>query len=271
MSSKVYLIGAGPGAVDLITLRGAQLLAQADVVLYDALVSKPILALAPNAQLIAVGKRCAGKSMPQAQINQAIVRAALSHHCVVRLKGGDPSLFGRLEEEIAALKAAQIEFEIIPGVTTASAAAAALGRSLTTRGKARSVVFTTPRIQSKSSATQFQDPLDLEALGRPDCTVAVYMGGQHASTVAQHWLAQGVLPETPVTIAKAVSTPQQQLTPSTVGLLALGSFSKDSRPVLILRDACRTENGAEEARKQKQSAKMLSTAQVLQHQKDRHE
>jgi len=137
MSGKVYLVGAGPGATDLLTLRAASLLEQADVVLYDALVAPQTLALAAHATKIAVGKRSGRYSTAQKFINKRLVDAARQHAVVVRLKGGDPMLFGRAQEEIDALTAAEIEFEVVPGVTAACAASAELGVSLTRRGVAR--------------------------------------------------------------------------------------------------------------------------------------
>ncbi|HRO59664.1 MAG TPA: uroporphyrinogen-III C-methyltransferase, partial [Burkholderiaceae bacterium] len=128
---RVYLIGAGPGAADLLTLRAARLLASADVVLHDALVGPDILALAPQAELVDVGKRCARASAAQHFINRRLVECARRHRIVVRLKGGDPSLFGRAREEIEALRKAGIEFEIVLGVTAALAAAAQVGCPLT--------------------------------------------------------------------------------------------------------------------------------------------
>ena len=139
---KVYLIGAGPGAADLITLRGARLLAQADVVFHDALVQPELLALAPQAQLVAVGKRCRQLSTDQRFINRALVEAAQRHAVVVRLKGGDAMLFGRAQEEIAALRDAGIEYEIVPGVTSALAAAASLSL---TRGVTKTTLRLMPR------------------------------------------------------------------------------------------------------------------------------
>ena len=146
MSGKVYLVGAGPGAPDLLTLRAARLLGGADVVLYDALVHPDTLALAARAEKIPVGKRCGRQSSAQRFINKRLVDAARRHAIVVRLKGGDPMLFGRAQEEIAALEKAGVEYEIVPGVTAALAAAADLGVSLTQRGSARSVAFVTPRV-----------------------------------------------------------------------------------------------------------------------------
>src|SRR5689334_6278543 len=146
MSGTVYLVGAGPGAPDLLTLRAANLLARADIVFHDALVHPDTLALAARAEKIAVGKRCGKHSTAQRFINKRLIDAAHKHAVVVRLKGGDPMLFGRAQEEIAALEAAGIEYQIVPGVTAALAASAELGVSLTQRGVARSVVFLTPRV-----------------------------------------------------------------------------------------------------------------------------
>ena len=136
---KVYLIGAGPGAADLITVRGARLLSQAQVVLHDALIEPAMLDYAPDARKIAVGKRCGQRSTAQHFINKQIVDAAREHDIVVRLKGGDPMLFGRADEEMRALEAAGIEYEVVPGITAALASAATLKRSLTLRGVSRSV------------------------------------------------------------------------------------------------------------------------------------
>ncbi|MEG2900501.1 MAG: uroporphyrinogen-III C-methyltransferase, partial [Massilia sp.] len=128
---KVYLVGAGPGAADLITVRGARLLAAADVVLYDALVTPEMLALCERADKISVGKRSGQRSMAQTVINGQIVECAHKYALVVRLKGGDPMLFGRADEELRALEAEGIEVEVVPGITTAVAAAAATKQPLT--------------------------------------------------------------------------------------------------------------------------------------------
>jgi uroporphyrin-III C-methyltransferase len=142
---KVYLVGGGPGAADLLTLRAARLLAEADVVFFDALISEDILALAPRAEKIFVGKRCGAHATAQRFINKRLADAAARHACVVRLEGGDPMLFGRAHEEIAYLKSRGIAVEVVPGVTAALAASAGLQVSLTRRGVSRSVVFATPR------------------------------------------------------------------------------------------------------------------------------
>ncbi len=141
---KVYLIGAGPGAADLITVRGARLLGVADVVLHDALVEPAMLELAPaHAKRVAVGKRCWKPSTTQRFIDAKLVETAREYDVVVRLKGGDPMLFGRTDEEMRALEAAGIEYEIVPGITAAVASAAALRRPLTLRGVARGVALAT--------------------------------------------------------------------------------------------------------------------------------
>ena len=144
-SGKVYLVGAGPGAPDLLTIRATRLLARADVVFYDALVAASIIDLATRAEKIAVGKRCGRHSTAQRFINKRLVDAAQRHTVVVRLKGGDPMMFGRAQEEINALHKAGIACEVVPGVTSALAASAELGISLTRRGISRAVTFVTPR------------------------------------------------------------------------------------------------------------------------------
>ena len=142
----VVFIGAGPGASDLITMRGAQRLARAEIVLHDALIDPTLRELAPQAMCVDVGKRGFCDSTGQARINALLVKHAQDGRAVVRLKGGDPSVFGRLEEELEALAAANIESEVVPGVTAAIAAAAATLRPLTRRGSGRSVALTTAMI-----------------------------------------------------------------------------------------------------------------------------
>ena len=140
---KVYLVGAGPGAVDLITVRGAKLLEKADIVFYDALVDPEMLTLCTQAIQVEVGKRCGKLSSAQQFINKRLVDAAQKHQVIVRLKGGDPMLFGRADEEIQTLKNAGITLEVVPGITAALAGAASIQQSLTLRGVSRSVAFIT--------------------------------------------------------------------------------------------------------------------------------
>ena len=155
MSGTVYLVGAGPGAPDLLTLRAAGLLARADIVFHDALVHPETLALARRAERFAVGKRCGRHSTAQRFINKRLVDAAAGTTCVVRLKGGDPMLFGRAQDEIAALEAAHVRYEVVPGVTAALAAAAQIGTSLTQRGRVRTFALATPRSGDDENASNW--------------------------------------------------------------------------------------------------------------------
>ncbi len=221
---KVVLIGAGPGAADLITVRGARLLALADVVLHDALVSQEILNLCPQAQKILVGKRSGKQSTAQTEINAQLVHYGLRHDLVVRLKGGDPMLFGRADEELAELELANIEVEVVPGITTAFAAAAATLQPLTKRGCARSVAFFT-----SSSAPELPATTQL-----PDCdTLVQYMGGQQARQTAALLLAQGRSPALPVIAIENCSLPNQRIQRLTLAQLADG-LTDCTGPVLVM-------------------------------------
>jgi uroporphyrin-III C-methyltransferase len=203
-TGKVWLVGAGPGAPDLITLRAAQILRRADIVFYDALVHPETVALAQGAAKIAVGKRCGTHSTAQRFINKRLVDAARKHACVVRLKGGDPMLFGRAQEEITALKAADIAFEVVPGVTSALAASAAVGVSLTQRGLSRNVVFVTPRSGAGESAH------DWAASVVAADTAVIYMGAGQAQLIADTLIARGMPPTTPAMVVENASLPQQR-------------------------------------------------------------
>lgn len=197
---KVYLIGAGPGAADLITVRGARLLAQADVVLYDALVTAEMLELCPQAVQISVGKRSGQRSAAQEHINQQMLECAAQYAVVVRLKGGDPMLFGRADEELTALESAGIAYEIVPGITTALAAAASVRQPLTKRGVARSVaLFTSSTAPGESADTRI-----------PECdTLVQYMGGREATLTAQRMLAANFPGDLPVIIIENCSRPNE--------------------------------------------------------------
>jgi uroporphyrin-III C-methyltransferase len=233
---KVYLVGAGPGAADLITVRGAKLLEQADIVFHDALVEPEMLALCPQAIKVAVGKRCGKLSSAQQFINKRLVDAAQKHAIVVRLKGGDPMLFGRADEELQALKDAGIKVEVVPGITAALAAAASIGQSLTLRGVSRSVAFVTlaqaPEVtQNAHAVLPMQNP----------CadTLVYYMGRKDAAKIAQRLIDQNNphTHTTPVQIMEAVSTTRERLWSSTLGQLAQGksdSWFESSSPALIM-------------------------------------
>ncbi|WP_288378575.1 uroporphyrinogen-III C-methyltransferase [uncultured Massilia sp.] len=222
---KVYLVGAGPGAADLITVRGARLLAQAEVVLYDALVTPEMLALCGQAELISVGKRSGQRSVAQDLINQQLVDCAGKYGIVVRLKGGDPMLFGRADEELRALEAAGIEVEIVPGITTAVAAAAATRQPLTKRGVARSVSFFT-------SSTAPEHSIEEVALPHTD-TLIQYMGGREAIATAARLLAQGRRPDMPVVVIENCSRPDQRVLRLDLGRLAHGLEAAHG-PVLVM-------------------------------------
>src|SRR5687767_169045 len=176
-TGTVYLVGAGPGAPDLLTLRAAEVLRRADIVFHDALVHPETIALAAQAEQVAVGKRSGRHSTAQRFINKRLIDAARTHRVVVRLKGGDPMLFGRAQEEIAALEAAGVPCEIVPGVTAALAAAAESGISLTQRGIARSVAFVTPRVAAGAP------PNEWAAAAAAADTAVIYMGAGEAATI----------------------------------------------------------------------------------------
>ena len=225
---KVYLVGAGPGAADLITLRGAALLQRADVVFYDALVHPDTLALAVGAKKIAVGKRAGAPSTEQRFINRALVEAGLKHETVVRLKGGDPMLFGRAQEELDALLAAGIEVEVVPGVTAALAAAADLRVPLTQRGLSRSVTFVTARVAPGETQSGWCD-----AVAGSD-TTALYMAAGQASELSAHLIAAGVPPATPVALVENASLPDCRRIFTTVAGLAQANAWDMSGPAIIL-------------------------------------
>lgn len=228
MSGTVYLVGAGPGAPDLLTLRAAKLLSAADVVFHDALVHPDTLALAPRAEKIAVGKRCGTHSTAQRFINKRLVDAALRHAVVVRLKGGDPMLFGRAQEEIAALQAAGIRFEVVPGVTAALAASAELGVALTQRGIARSVALATPRVGAGEAASDWVKSLVAADAG------AIYMGAGEAGAIAAALIAAGKSQSMPVAIVENASLPDARVRYTTLGGLPAAADPARTGPAMIL-------------------------------------
>jgi uroporphyrin-III C-methyltransferase len=226
-TGTVYLVGAGPGAADLLTLRAAKLLAAADIVFHDALVHPDTLALATGAEKIAVGKRCGRHSAAQKFINKRLVDAARTHSIVVRLKGGDPMLFGRAQEEIAALEAAGVRYEVVPGVTAALAAAAELATSLTQRGLARSIAFATPRVARGEPASEWAQSLAAADAG------AIYMAAGQAAAMAAALIAAGKPPSTPVALVESASLPESRRFFATLASLPrlAGEFSG---PAVIL-------------------------------------
>lgn len=223
-TGKVVLLGAGPGAADLITVRGARILSQADAVLYDALVTEEMLALCPQAVKISVGKRSGQRSTAQTVINQQLVECAKRYKLVVRLKGGDPMIFGRADEELRALEAEGIEVEVVPGITAAVAAAASTRQPLTKRGVARSIAFFT-------SSTAPDHP---EQTTLPDCdTLIQYMGGKEAIVTAQKLLAQGRSPDLPVVVVENCSRPDERVQRLKLSELENG-LAECKGPVLVM-------------------------------------
>ena len=236
LPGTVYLIGAGPGAADLITVRGARLLALADVVLHDALVTAEMLDLCPQAIKISVGKRSGQRSAAQSDINQQIIDAALKFSTVVRLKGGDPMLFGRADEEMSALEQAGIHFEIVPGITTALAAAASVRQPLTKRGVARSVaLFTSSTAPGEDAETRL-----------PDCdTLVQYMGGKEAILTAQRMLDAGHPSSLPIIVIENCSRPNERWQHMTLADLAQGLPVCEGPVLVMMGEAMRERKNQE--------------------------
>jgi uroporphyrin-III C-methyltransferase len=218
----VYFIGAGPGAADLITLRGARLLAQADVVLFDALTDPALRELAPAAQWIDVGKRGFTHATRQTAINALLVRSAQQHARVVRLKGGDPSLFGRLEEELEALAERGIACEVVPGVTAALAAAAAAQRPLTRRGRGRSVAFSTAMTQEG----------ELRATRSADSEV-FYMAGRQLGALSRRLRAAGWPDDTPACVVSRAGCADQLVSEHRLDTLVQATVLHAGRPTVV--------------------------------------
>lgn len=227
MTGTVYLVGAGPGAPDLLTLRAARLLERADIVFHDALVHPDTIALARQAEKIAVGKRCGKQATAQRFINKRLVDAASAHETVVRLKGGDPMLFGRAHEEITALEAAGIRYEVVPGVTAALAACADLGISLTQRGSVRSVALVTARVGKGENESEWA-----RSIAATDCG-AIYMGTGQASAIASALLAAGSAPTLPVAVVERASLPDARIFYTTLAALRELDTASITGPALI--------------------------------------
>jgi uroporphyrin-III C-methyltransferase len=219
---KVIFIGAGPGQADLITLRGARRLAQADVVLFDALTDPALRELAPKARWIHVGKRGFADSTGQATINALMVKQAGEVNVVVRLKGGDPSIFGRLEEELEALVAAGIDCEVVPGVTAAIAAAAETQRPLTRRGNGRSVSLTTA--MTRTGALHASRSADTEVF---------YMAGKQLAALSRRLIEAGWASDTPVCVVSRAGWPDQIASDHNVATLPRASLLHSGRPTVV--------------------------------------
>ena len=206
MKGKVYLVGAGPGDPELLTVKAVRVLGEADVVLHDALVSREVLALVnPAAKLLHVGKRCGQPGFSQQQINALLTSYAQSARVIVRLKSGDPLIFGRAGEEIEALRGAGIPFEIVPGITAALAAAAAAQVPLTDRRTSSRLVIATHHYALNEGVPPRESPAN------PRTTFALYMPGTDYRQIADEMCRSGLQHDTPCLIVSRASTPQQQV------------------------------------------------------------
>lgn len=216
-SGMVWLVGAGPGDPELLTRKAERLIGMATIVFHDALVGPGVLDLASSsARLVHVGKRSGRHSKDQQTIDQMIVDAAMAGERVVRLKGGDPAIFGRATEELSACRMAGVPVRICPGVTAASAAAASLGASLTLRGLARKLTFVTAHVRAGQELN-----LDWAKLADPEATLAVYMGKAAASEVSGRLIAAGLAGDTPVALVESASLPEERQLHARLDLLPL--------------------------------------------------
>lgn len=231
MNGFVSFVSSGPGDPELLTIKALRRIEAADAVLFDDLSSGPILSHArAGADLVAVGKRAGRVSPKQDQVSRLLVDYALSGQKVVRLKSGDSGLFGRLEEEIEACRAAGVGFEIVPGVTSASAAAAAAGIPLTRRLTARRVQFVTGHDVSGGLPAD----LNLAALADPQATTVIFMGKRTFAALSSKLIAAGLPGDTPALLAESVSTPEQRLSRATVETLGAALAGASDGPALIL-------------------------------------
>ena len=237
---EVWLVGAGPGDPDLLTRKAEKLLKAASVVFYDALVGPGVLDLIPHhVRQIPVGKRSGRHSKDQRTINQLLTGAALTGERVVRLKGGDPTIFGRATEEMAKLAEHGIPVRICPGATAAPAAAASAGLSLTLRGLARKLTFVTAHARAG-------EPLDLDwaALADPQATLAIYMGKAAAGEVARNLIAAGLSNATPVLLIENASLPEERQFATRLDMLALAARTVlGDGPALLLIGEATAQNG----------------------------
>ena len=221
----VFLVGAGPGDPDLLTVKALRLIQTADIILHDDLVPNAILDLAsPSSEIVNVGKRCGMKSITQDEINALMIEHARANRKVVRLKSGDPLIFGRAAEEIAALTEANVHFEVVPGITAAFAAAAAIGCSLTDRNSASNVIFST----GHHAQSHNQSPLPQVE----DATRVVYMPGRDLSLLAQQWLDEGLPPDLPCAVVSRAAQPGQEVRCTTLAFL--GEADSTAAPSLLI-------------------------------------
>lgn len=221
---KVWMVGAGPGDPDLLTVKALRLIQSAHVILHDDLVPHAILDLGRNAVVVNVGKRCGAKNITQAEINALMIEHARTGRRVVRLKSGDPLIFGRAAEEMAALTEAGVEFEVVPGITAAFAAAAAIPCSLTDRNSASNVTFSTGHHAASHNDSRLPQ---IE-----DATRVVYMPGRELRLLAAQWLAEGLPAEFPCAVVSRAAQPDQQVFHTTLG--ELGDAAPAGAPSILL-------------------------------------
>lgn len=241
-AGMVWLVGAGPGDPELLTRKAERLIRTASVVFHDALVGPEVIAMVPaGARLVHVGKRSGRHSKDQATIDKLIVAAALAGERVVRLKGGDPSIFGRATEELEACRAAGVAVKVCPGVTAASAAAAGLGLSLTLRGLARKLVLVTAHARAGEELD-----LDWQALADPDATLAIYMGKAAAGDVSRNLIRAGMPPATPVALVQSASLPDERHFHTRLDLLPLAAKTAlgDGPALLLIGKAMQERDAA---------------------------
>lgn len=244
-AGSVWLVGAGPGDAELLTRKAERLIGAASVVFYDALVGPDILEMAArSARLVHVGKRSGRHSKDQKTIDKLIVEAALQGERVVRLKGGDPAIFGRATEELDACREAGVAVRICPGITAASAAAASLGASLTLRGLARKLTFVTAHARAGEALD-----LDWERLADPQSTLAVYMGKAAAPEVSAKLIEAGLPADTPVALVESASLPNERHFHTRLDLLPLAARTAlgDGPALLLIGAAMARPEGAAEA------------------------
>ena len=233
-AGKVWLVGAGPGDPELLTLKAARVLASADIVVHDRLVSPEIVDLAPVAsRRLYVGKRKSNHSLPQDDVNDLLVALAREGLSVVRLKGGDPFLFGRGGEELLACRAAGVDCEVVPGISAALAASASVGAPLTHRGMAQAITFVTGHAAMRDGETGEPD-LDWAALANANHTVAVYMGLSTAPMIAVRLMTAGRSGATPVVIVENASRTDERRVLTTLIGLADAAKELDGPAMLII-------------------------------------
>jgi uroporphyrin-III C-methyltransferase len=232
----VYLVGAGPGAPDLLTVRAARLLERADIVFHDALVHPEVVALATNAEKIAVGKRCGRHSTAQRFINKRLIDAAARYQTVVRLKGGDPMLFGRAQEEIDVLREAGVAVEVVSGVTAALAACADLQISFTQRGISRNVALVTPRIGEGKNPSEW-----IRSVCNAD-SAAIYMAAGQSAQLAESLLNAGLAADTAVILVENASLPTMQKIRTVLAELPHAASLLGNGPAIVLLGAAFARN-----------------------------